>query len=55
MKLTLALAPFCFVVGALMIVFGNPKAQQMGVALYWLGLAFTLYEFGGRGPVFALS
>jgi hypothetical protein len=42
------LAPFCLVLGVLIILFGSPKVQPFATALYWLGLAFTLYEFSGK-------
>ena len=42
------LAPLVLIIGALLMLFGNAKAQQFAPAMYWLGWAFTLYEFSSK-------
>jgi hypothetical protein len=51
MTIQLALAPFVFVVGLVLMLFGNASAQRLAPAFLWLGLAFTLAEFGGRAAL----
>jgi hypothetical protein len=42
------LAPLVLIVAVLLILFGNAKAQTFAPAMYWLGWAFTLYEFSSK-------
>jgi hypothetical protein len=46
--MTLYLAPLVMLTGAMLMVFGNATAQRLATAMWWLGLAFTLYQFGGH-------
>jgi hypothetical protein len=48
MTMTIYIAPLALLLGVLIMLFGNPKAQPFAPALYWLGLAFTLYQFSSK-------
>lgn len=51
MSIHIYLAPLVLLVGVLIMLFGNAKAQQFAPAMWWLGLAFTLYFFGSKIPL----